>query len=150
MLFIYFSLCIFAKLFMSFLKAYFTFPLNFASILSVTRHNSSELFLAQILWSKEPIKEYFFKVFEYSGQNSSNSSCQFWNDKSIPLQSLHYSSLSWHTAPLQILRSYLFYFGKKGLILILTLSSALVKICQISQVFFQTTTQFFFKICISL
>ena len=33
---------------------------------------------------------------------------------------------------------------------ILTLSSALVKICRISQVFFQTTSQFFFKICISL
>ena len=42
------------------------------------------------------------------------------------------------TFPLQILRSYLFYFGQKDPIKvpILTLSSALVKICQISQVFF--------------
>ena len=66
-------------------------------------------------------------------------------DKSIPLQILHYSSLTWHITPLQILRLYLFYLGQ-----ILTLSSALMKICHISQVFFQTTSQFFFKICISL
>ena len=33
---------------------------------------------------------------------------------------------------------------------ILTLSSALVKICQISHVIFQTTSQFFFKFCITL
>ena len=75
-----------------------------------------------------------------------NSSCQFWNAKSIPLQILHYSSLSWYITPLQILRSYLFYFGQKDPIKvpILTLSSALVKISQISQVFFQITSQSFF------
>ena len=33
---------------------------------------------------------------------------------------------------------------------VLTLSGALVKICQISQVFFQTKSHFFFKICITL
>ena len=42
-----------------------------------------------------------------------------------------------------MLRSYLFYFGQKDPIKvpILTLSSALVKICQIPHVFFQTTAQ---------
>ena len=51
-----------------------------------------------------------------------------------------------------MLRSYLFYFGQKDTtkIPILTLSSSLMKICQIFQVFFQTTSQFFFKICITL
>ena len=70
------------------------------------------------------------------------SSCQFWNGKSLPLQILHYSSLSWHITPLQILRSYLFYFGQKDPtnVPIFTLSSALVKMCQISQVFFQTAS----------
>ena len=69
---------------------------------------------------------------------------------SILLQILYYSSLSWHIIPLQILRSYLFYFGQKDPIKvpILTLSSALVKICQI--VIFQTTSQFFFKIRLTL
>ena len=149
MLFIYFSLCIFAKFFMSFLKAQVTFRLNFALIFSVIRHNSSVLFLAQhyILWSEEPIKEQFFRViFECSSQNSLNSSCHFWNDKSIPLHILHYSSLSWHTTPLQIFISYIHTIK----VPLLTLLSALVKICQISRVFFQTASQFFFKICISL
>ena len=49
-----------------------------------------------ILWSKEPIKVQIFEIFECLGQNLSNSSFQFWNEKSIPLQILHYSSLSWH------------------------------------------------------
>ena len=46
--------------------------------------------------------------------------------------------IAWHITPLQILRPYLFYFGWKDLIKvpILILSSALVKICQISQIFF--------------
>ena len=154
LLFIYFSRCIFAKFLMSFFKAQVTFPLNFASIFSTIRHNSSVLFLAQhyILSSKEPIKEQFFQIFECSSQNSLNSSCQFWNNKSILLQILHYSSLSWHTTPRQILRSYLFYFGQKDPIKVelFTLLSALVKIYQTSRVFPQTTSQFFFKICISL
>ena len=44
-----------------------------------------------------------------------------------------------------------FYFGQKDPIkvLILTLSSALVKNCQISHAFFQTTDQSFFKICVT-
>ena len=69
---------------------------------------------------------------------------KFCNAKSIPFQILHYPSLSWHITPLQILRSFLFYFGQKDLIKvpILTFSSALVKICQISQVFFQTISRF--------
>ena len=116
-LFIYFSLCMFAKFLMSFLKAQVTFPSNFASIFSAIRHNSSVLFLAQTyFWSKTPTKEQFFKIFKWSSQNSLNSSYQFWNDKSIPLQILHYSSFSWHLTPLQILRSYFFYFGQNNLI----------------------------------
>ena len=72
-----------------------------------------------------------FETFKCSGQNSSNSSCQFWNDKSIPLQILHHSSLSWHITPLWILSSYFSYFGLKDPIKIpiLRLSIALVKIC---------------------
>ena len=38
---------------------------------------------------KKPIKGKLFETFVCSGQNLSNSSCQFWNDKSIPLQILH-------------------------------------------------------------
>ena len=40
----------------------------------------------------------FFEPFKCSDQNLSNSSYQLWNDKSIPLQILHHSSLSWQTS----------------------------------------------------
>ena len=47
--------------------------------------SSNNIYFAQ----KKPIKGKLFETFECSGQNLSNSSCQFWNDKSIPLQILH-------------------------------------------------------------
>ena len=100
---------------------------------------------------KEHIKMKFFETFKCLGQNSSNSPCQFWNDKSIPLQILHHSSFSWHITPLWILSSYVSYFGWKDPIKIpiLRRSIALVKMYQIP-VIFQTTSQFFFKFCITL
>ena len=84
-----------------------------------------------------------FETFKCSGQNLSNSSCRLWNDESIPLQILRHSSLSWQMTPLWILSSYFFNFGVKDLIKIpiLRLSSALVKICHIPHVIFQTTSQ---------
>ena len=45
---------------------------------------------------EQPIKVLVFEVFEYSSQNLLNSSCQFWNNKPIPFQILHHSSLPWH------------------------------------------------------
>ena len=84
-----------------------------------------------------------FEIFKCSGQNMSNSSCQLWNDKSIPLKVLRHSSLSQQITPLWILSSYFFNFGLKDSIEIpiLRLSSALVKICHICHVIFQTTSQ---------
>ena len=76
--------------------------------------SSSNIYFAE----KERIKTKFFETFKCLGQNSSNSSCQFWNDKSIPLQILHYSSFSWHITPLWILSSYFSYFGLKDPIII--------------------------------
>ena len=93
--------------------------------------SSSNIYFAQ----KEHIKVKIFETFNYSGQNSSNSSCQFWNDKSIPLQILHHSSLSWQITPLWILSSYFFMFIKVPIL------SVLEKICHIPHVIFQTTSQ---------
>ena len=53
--------------------------------------NSNNIYFAQ----KEPIKMTIFETFECSGQILSNSLCQFWNDKSIPLQILYPSSVLW-------------------------------------------------------
>ena len=103
-------------------------PLHFFS--------SNNIYFAQ----KEHIKMKIFEPFKCSDQNLSNSSCQLWNDKSIPLQILHHSSLSWQITPLWILSSYFFKFGLKDPIKIPILS-ALEKICHIPHVIFQTTSQ---------
>ena len=87
-----------------------------------------------ILWSKEPFKEQIFQIFKCSSENLSKSSF------------LNFQMTN------QALSSKLFYFGQKDPINvpILTLSSARMKICQISNVIFQTTSHFFFNFCIIL
>ena len=101
--------------------------------------SSNNIYFSQ----NEHIKLKIFETSKCSGQNSSNSSCQLWNDKSIPLQILHHSSLSWQITSLWILSSHFSYFGLKDPINmpILRLSIALVKICHIPHVIFQTTSQ---------
>ena len=87
--------------------------------------SSNNIYFAQ----KEHIKMKSLKWMKCTDQNLSNSSCQLWNDKSIPLQILCHSSLSWQITPLWILSSYFFNFGLKDPIKIpiLRVSSALVK-----------------------
>ena len=58
--------------------------------------SSNIIYFGQI----QPIKLQYFEIFKCSCSNSSNSSCQFWTVKSISLQFLHHSSLSWHITPL--------------------------------------------------
>ena len=93
---------------------------------------------------KQPIKVQMFEIFNCSSQSLSTFSCQFRTEKLIALQILHHSSLSWHLTPLQILSSYIFDFAKKDPIKfpILRLSSALLRIYQIPQVIFESTTLF--------
>ena len=98
--------------------------------------SSNNIYFAQ----KEPIKMKICETFKCSGQNSSNSLCQLWNDKSITLQILCNSSLSWQITTLWILSSYFFKFGLKDPIKIPILS-ALEKICHIPHVIFQTKNQ---------
>ena len=71
--------------------------------------SSNNIYFAQ----KEPIKMKIFETFECSGQNLSNSLCQFWNDKSIPLQILYLSSVSWKITPLYFFSSKNIYFAQK-------------------------------------
>ena len=74
--------------------------------------SSINIYFAQ----KESIKVKIFETFECSGQNLSNSLCQFWNDKSIPLQILYPSSVSWKIIPLYFFSSSNIYFAQKELI----------------------------------
>ena len=71
--------------------------------------SSSNIYFAQ----REPNKVKIFEIFECSGQNLSNSLCQFWNNKSIPLQILYPSSVSWKITPLYFFSSNNIYFAQK-------------------------------------
>ena len=78
-------------------------------IISLYFFSSNNTYFAQ----KEPIKMKIFETFECSGQILSNSLCQFWNDKSIPLQILYPSSVSWKIIPLYFFNSNNIYFAQK-------------------------------------
>ena len=88
---------------------------NFVSLFSFMKDNFSVLFQLKqyILTQKEPIKVNIFETFEYSGQNLSNSLCQFANDMSIPLQILYPSSVSRKITPLYFFSSKNIYFPQK-------------------------------------
>ena len=76
-------------------------------------HSSVSTFLFQTIYSllkRSPLK---LETFECSGQNLSNSLCRFWNDKSIPLQILCLSSVSWKITPLYFFSLNNIYFSQK-------------------------------------
>ena len=82
---------------MTFPEPQVSFSSNFAyssmswNIIPLHFFSSNIMYFVQI----KPIKVQVFETFECLGKNSSNSSSQFWNDKSIPLQILYHSSLPW-------------------------------------------------------
>ena len=69
--------------------------------------SSKNLYFAQ----KNHIKVNIFETFDCSGENLSNSLCQIWNDKLIPLQILYPSSVSWKITPLYFFSSNNFCFA---------------------------------------
>ena len=108
--------------------------------------NASHIYFPQ----KEPIKVKIFETFECSGQILSNSLCQFWSDKLIPLQIWYPSSVSWKITPSYFLAQTIYTLLKRSLLKwkFLRLSSAKVKICQNPHVSFEVTSQFLFKFCV--
>ena len=58
---------------------------------------------------KGPIKVQILETFECSDQNSPNS-CHFWNNKSVFLQILHQSSVSWDITHLYFFSRNFLYF----------------------------------------
>ena len=106
---------------------------SFVSLSSFMKDYSSVHFSSNNIYfaRKKPIKMKMFETFEYSGQISSNSLCQFWNDKSIPLQMLCLSSVSWKIIPLYFFSSNNKYFAQKEPIKveIFETLSARVKFC---------------------
>ena len=90
------------------------FPSNKSVFLQILHHSSISWEITPLYFfssnniyytQKEPIKVKIFETFEWSGQNLSNSLCQFWTDNSIPIQILYPSLISWKIPPLYILFS---------------------------------------------
>ena len=83
---------------------------NFVSFLIVITHNSS-VNLSTL--DKRIPSSPNFETFERSGENLPNSFCHFPNHKSVFLQILHHSSVSWKIISLYFLSSNNIYFAQK-------------------------------------
>ena len=114
------------------------------SLFIVMTHNSTVTFkhIHFLLRTKRSHQSSNLDTFECSCENIQNSSCHFPSHKSVFLQILHHSSMSWKITSLYFFSSNNIYFVQK--------SSAQVKICQIPYVNFETTSRFISKFCISL
>ena len=105
-----------------------------------------------MLWTKRAYESINFWIFECFNESSLNSSCQFWNRK-VKVYSNFASLFS------VIKYNYFVFFLSQTFILwtkrarwseIFRLLSGCVKIQQIPYVMFGTTSQFFFKLWITL
>ena len=119
---------------------------QFALFFIVMTHNSTVKFklIHFLLWIKGSHQSPDFETLP-------NSSYHFPDHKSVFLQILHHSSVSWKITPLYFFRSNVIYFAQKEPIKveILRISGAQVKIHQILAIF-ETTNQFFSQFCITL
>ena len=96
---------------------------NHKSVFLQVLHHSSEsckitplyFFRSNVIYfaQKEPIKVQILESFEWSVQNSPNSS-HFWDNKSVFLQILYYFSVSWDISSLYSFRWSFIYFQKKN------------------------------------
>ena len=80
-------------------------------------HNSTVNFklIHFLLWTKRSYQSSNFDTFKCSGENLPNS-CHFPSNKSVFLQILHHSSMSWKITPLYFFSSNNIYFAQKELI----------------------------------
>ena len=98
------------------------FPSNKSVFLQILHHSSMSWKITPLYFfssnniyfaQKEPIKMTIFETFEWSGQILLNSLCQFWKNKSIPLQILYLSSVSWKITSLYFFSWVNIYFAPK-------------------------------------
>ena len=89
--------------------------LNFTSFFIVITHKSSVNFKLKyfLLWTKGPHQSPNFDTFKWSDENLPNSPCHFPNHKSVLLQILYHSSVSWKITPLYFFSSKNIYFAQK-------------------------------------
>ena len=104
-----------------------------------------------LLWTKGSHENTNFDIFKCSDENLLNSSCHFPNHKSVFLQILHDSSVSWNILLCTFLGQTLYTLHKRdqSKCKFFRLFSARIKIHQIL-VIFETKNKFLFKFCTSL
>ena len=104
-----------------------------------------------LLWTKGSHQNINFDIFKCSHENLLNSSCHFPNRKSVFLQILHDSSMSWNILPCTFLGQTLYTLHKRdqSKCKFFRLFSAQIKIHQIL-VIFETKNKFLFKFCTTL
>ena len=100
---------------MSIIKRQVISPSTFVSFFIVMTHNSSINFkvIPFLLWTKESHQSPNFESFKNSGENLPNFSCHFPNHKSVFLQNLHNSSMSWKINFLYFCSSNNIYLAQK-------------------------------------
>ena len=100
---------------MSILKQQVNSSSHFLSFFSVILHNSSVNFLLMhfLLWTKGCHESTNFDTFKCSNKNLSNSSCHFPKQKSVFLQILRGSSVSWKITPLYFFGANVIYLHKR-------------------------------------
>ena len=101
--------------FMSILKRQVSSSSIFVSFFIIMTHNSTvNLKLIHfLLWRKGSYQSSNFDTFKCSGENLQSSSCHFPSNKSVFLQILHHSSISWKITPLYFFSSKNTYFAQK-------------------------------------
>ena len=104
----------FVKFLMSILKRQVSSFSIFVSFFIVMINNFSVNFklIHFLLWAKGSHQSSNSDTFKCSGQNLPNSSCHFPSNKSVFLQILHHSSMSWEVTPLYFFSSNNIYFAQ--------------------------------------
>ena len=87
----------------------------FVSFFFAMAHNSSVNFkvIHFLLWAKGSHQSSNFDTFECSGGNLTNYSCHFPSKKSVFLQILYHSSMSWKITPFYFFSSKNIHFAQK-------------------------------------
>ena len=104
----------FVMFLMSILKRQVSSSSVFVSFFVVMTHNFSVNFklVHFLLWTIGSHQSSNFDTFKCSGENLPNS-CHFPSNKSVFLQILHHSSMSWEITPLHFFSSKNIYFVQK-------------------------------------
>ena len=123
---------------------------NFALFFIVMTHNSSVNFkvIPFLLWTKGSHQSPNFDTFKCSGENLPNFSCYFSNYKSVFLQNLYNSTVSWKITPLYFCSSNIINFGHRDPIK--TQFFFWVLGSRVPHVNLKMVSQFLFSFCIIL